>query len=156
MSKGGRSKDTRALNIDKVDSIRSFLEDSSMKMNSVHAPFVTVDISSLDEQESASSLEKVKKASGLFVKLGGEILVIHPSASKSITDDVRPVRLEKCERSLKERAEVCKKKKIEIAVENLVGTSLGSSSTKLLNLPKDLGPGVDGVCLDTSHINLKR
>jgi len=154
------------MDIAKIDNIESFLKESSMNLNSVHAPFGInpsnrthlMDISSIDEEERADSLEEVKKGLDLLIRLGGEILVVHPSPPahlRPIADDIRPAKLEQCKRSLKEIIEVCKRKKIKLAVENTTKTSLGNSSVEILEILEGLDPETIGVCLDTNHMNLK-
>lgn len=137
-------------NITWTDSVRKMLENTSIKINSVHAPFSKeVDISRLDSG-CDFAIQEINKSINMAERLGVNILVIHGS-SEPINDNERNQRISKCKSSLSILSEKAESAGIKLALEMLPRTCLGNTADELQILLDDLPVEHIGFCFDVNH-----
>ena len=134
-----------------ADSVRESLEKTSIKINSVHAPFsAEVDISRLDDNGREFALQEVGKAIAMAERLKANIVVVHGS-SEPITDNDRIQRIARCKSSLDILYKKAKSSGVKLAVELLPRTCLGNTADELQLLLDDVPIEYVGFCLDVNH-----
>ena len=138
-------------NNDWANSVRESLEKTSIKINSVHAPFsAEVDISRLDDNGREFALQKVGKAIAMAERLKANIVVVHGS-SEPITDNDRIQRIARCKSSLDILYKKAKSSGVKLAVELLPRACLGNTADELQILLDDVPIEYVGFCLDVNH-----
>ena len=134
-----------------ADLVRSKLDASSMKVNSIHAPFSSqVDISRLDDGGQECAIEQIGKAIELAERLGADIVVVHGSA-EPIGEDERSKRMVQSKSSLCMLTEQVQSAGARLAVELLPRTCLGNTADELEELLDGISPEYAGICLDANH-----
>ncbi|MGB9595262.1 MAG: sugar phosphate isomerase/epimerase family protein [Candidatus Poribacteria bacterium] len=137
-------------NIAWTDTVRKILEKTSIKINSVHAPFSKeVDISRLDDGCNFA-IQEISKSIDMAERISADILVVHGS-SEPINDNDRIKRIAKCKSSLSILCEKVKLAGIKLAVEMLPRTCLGNTADELQILLDGLPIEHIGFCLDVNH-----
>lgn len=133
--------------------VKRFADQYGVKIWSFHLPFMpflTVDISSTDENLRENSVcyltELMKKA---YEETGVRLFVIHPSG-EPIEEASRKSRMDCAKESLKTLAAAAEKIGAVIAVEDLPRTCLGRDSDELLELLS--ADDRLRVCFDTNHL----
>ncbi len=139
-----------------ADALEKSLAETSVVLDSVHVMFSRkLDVSSLNAADRQAALDEARRCLDLLMRLGGRVLVIHPS-SEPIRDDERPRRFELALASLsKLGAEVPADSGIRIGIENLPRSCLCHDSAEHNALLEALADPVFGVCLDVNHGNLR-
>ena len=134
-----------------ADLVRSKLDASSVKVNSIHAPFSSqVDISRLDDGGQEYAIEQIGKAIELAERLGADIVVVHGSA-EPIGEDERSKRMVQSKSSLCMLTEQVQSAGARLAVELLPRTCLGNTADELEELLDGISPEYAGICLDANH-----
>jgi sugar phosphate isomerase/epimerase len=122
---------------------------------SIHAPFGhDVDLAHPDRHHREAGVEAVGRAASAIRRLGGSIVVAHPSDLPRAGADIG-ARLEAAVASLRQAAGACRAEGIRLAIESplphLIGGHPDEFGWILGHLDADTG-----VCLDTGHIALGR
>jgi len=137
-----------------VDSLRSVLKKTGLLAYSLHMPISEVDISYLDETKRIRSIREIKKACRSFMRLGGEIVVVHPGG-RMRDELLRKDHLAKSFESLWELNNFFSDCGLKMALENTLPPRIGSGIEEILTLLKRLNSNNAGICLDTGHINIE-
>ena len=136
-----------------LDEMRKELKKNRIKVISMHMPTNGVDISFIEEYDRVWSVREIEKTALALLRLGGEILVVHPG-SKIKDKELRKKHREKSEKSLKEILEFCEYWGIKIALENTLPGKTGDSISEVLEIVKKFNSRKLGICLDTGHCNI--
>ncbi|OQY40804.1 hypothetical protein B6228_00930 [Candidatus Atribacteria bacterium 4572_76] len=136
-----------------LDEMSKKFKKNGIKVISMHMPINGVDISLIEEYDRIWSVREVEKTALALLRLGGEILVIHPG-SKIKEEKTRKGRREKSEQSLEEILKFCEHWGIKIALENTLPGKTGDSIPEILEIVKKFNSKNLGICLDTGHCNI--
>lgn len=136
-----------------LDEMAKEFKKYGIKAKSMHMPTNGVDISLIEEYDRVWSIREVEKSVLALLRLGGEIIVIHPG-SKIEDEKMRKKRREKSEQSLEEILEFCEHWGIKIALENTLPGKTGDSIPEILEIVKKFNSKNLGVCLDTGHCHI--
>lgn len=136
-----------------LDEMYKEFKRNGIKVISMHMPTHGADISLIDEYDRVWSVREVEKTALALLRLGGEILVVHPG-SKIKDEKMRNARREKSEQSLEEIIKFCERWGIKIALENTLPGKTGDSITEILEIVKKFNSKNLGICLDTGHCNI--
>jgi sugar phosphate isomerase/epimerase len=122
---------------------------------SVHAPFgVGLDLADPQEQHRTAGLDAIMTAARVLKRLGGEIVVVHPSDLPRHAHDVS-ARLHDSASSLQTLSVACREEGLTLAVESPLPHLIGGHPDEFAWLLQRLDAGT-GVCLDTGHTALGR
>ena len=136
-----------------VESVRAALERLGMRAVSMHAPFGGAwELSEPDGAHSDAAVVSLLGAAEALRRLGGGIMVVHPSDVPRHRADPAE-RLVESARSLTRLCEGCRGLGIRVAVETPLPHLIGGDPAEFERL---LGAvdGEIGVCLDTGHVHL--
>ncbi len=141
------SRDCKKLD---YQAVKEWSEKFNVELWSFHlpfSPFSEIDLSNTNTCEFTIKYyeELIEKASAVGIKR----FIVHPSG-EPISDEERPQRMKCAKESLASLAEIARKSKAVIAVEDLPRTCLGRNSDEIMELisvDKDLR-----VCFDTNHL----
>ncbi|MEA1939445.1 MAG: sugar phosphate isomerase/epimerase [Candidatus Caldatribacteriota bacterium] len=136
-----------------LDQMSKEFKKNEIKVISMHMPTNGVDISLIEEYERVWSIREVEKAALALLRLGGNILVVHPG-SKIEDKKMRKKRREKSEQSLEEILKFCEYWEIKIALENILPGKIGDNINEVLEIVKKFNSKSLGICLDTGHCNI--
>jgi len=136
-----------------LDEMSKELKRNNIKVVSMHMPRNGVDISLIEEYDRVWSIREVEKTALALLRLGGEILVVHPG-SKIKDEKTRKARREKSEQSLEEILKFCEHWGIKIALENTLPGKTGDNILEILEIVKKFDSKSLGICLDTGHCNI--
>lgn len=150
---------------------KDLLESYNLKY-SIHAPFMDVNIASLQEQSRINSVDQIKKSIDLANEIDAEAVVVHPGlatflAKKYFLDDVYKT----ANKSIKEIGEYSKDLGILTTIENMPNfesmiyqniedlhetvTSLDMSMTLDIGHGNHVGYSADGMIFDSiKHIHI--
>ena len=132
--------------------MRQILAAAGVEIRTVHANFgSSIDISSPDSAIRSGGIQAFSMALNLAVRMGAQIVVVHPS-SEPISDDERAGRMKEAKHSTKIIAEMAGQAGCRVALEMLPRTCLGHSAEELLSLLEGVNARTAGVCLDTNHL----
>lgn len=130
--------------------IVEYLRAANIHLWSVHLPYDEGwDISALDPKERAAALDNLRQAVEVCKILRPTMAVIHPSF-EPVYDKDRARRMTLAREALKTLTGEFRAVGVQLAVEELPRTCLGSNSDEILWLID----GIDGlgVCFDTNHL----
>jgi len=137
-----------------LDEMSKEFKKNEIEVISMHMPTNgVVDISLIEEYDRVWSVREVEKTALALLRLGGEILVVHPG-SKIKDEKMRKTHREKSKQSLEEILKFCERWGIKIALENTLPGKTGDSITETLETVKNINSKNLGICLDTGHCNI--
>lgn len=126
-----------------AEQLQRRLKSHDLKIFSVHAPFMGVDVSADDEYIRTKAVRDIEKAVLIASKLDAEFVVMHISVH--IKD--RKNRMENALRSLRTIRETCETFNVKPVVENTLPAMLNSTIEEM----KMLADEGCLLCLDTGH-----
>jgi len=146
------------VNLDHHGALKSLagrIRDHGLRVHSLHAPFGhDVNLTSPDSGQRQAAIERLTRAADALEILGGGIYVIHPGGEDQRWIWERELRLALSVEGLGKIHEVCKARRLLLAVEtplpHLLGGQLNDFAWILDHLPAE----GTGVCIDTSHCAL--
>lgn len=122
---------------------------------SIHAPFGgLLDLADPNPYHRYAAIGAIMASGRALKRLGGSIVVIHPSDRVRHAEDVEQ-RLENCRDSLRALGAACRHEALQLAVESPLPHLVGGHVDEFAWLLGSLDESV-GVCLDTGHIALGR
>jgi len=136
-----------------LDEMSKEFKKNEIEVISMHMPTNGVDISLIEEYDRVWSVREVEKTALALLRLGGEILVVHPG-SKIKDERMRKARREKSMQSLEEILKFCEHWGIKIALEDTLPGKTGDSITEILEIVGNFNSKNMGICLDTGHCNI--
>ena len=136
-----------------LDEMSKEFKKNEIEVISMHMPTNGVDISLIEEYDRVWSVREVEKTALALLRLGGEILVVHPG-SKIKDERMRKARREKSKQSLEEILKFCEHWGIKIALEDTLPGKTGDSITEILEIVGNFNSKNMGICLDTGHCNI--
>ena len=136
-----------------LDEMSKEFKRNGIKVVSMHMPTNGVDISLIEEYDRVWSVREAEKTALALLRLGGEILVVHPG-SEIEDEKMRKARREKSEQSLEEILKFCEHWGIKIALENTLPGKTGDSIPEILEIVRNFNSKNLGICLDTGHCNI--
>ena len=129
------------------------LHDVGFNAVSIHAPFGgLLDLAEPNPHHRHAAIGAVLTAADAIKRLGGHMVVVHPSDLVRHVHDVR-ARLDDCARSLKTLEANCDAAGVTLVIESPLPHLVGGDPDEFDWLLRQLGPKV-GVCLDTGHTTL--
>jgi sugar phosphate isomerase/epimerase len=138
--------------IREVTLIRQQLDETGLKVCSLHAPYsLELDLTSLNEENRQKAVKEMETAAEALSRLGGRTLVLHAGSEDQNITDPPQIRLEQSVKSLREICSYCQKWKITLAIEDMLGHLLGGRTRELQWLLGQLSQDGAGMCLDTGH-----
>lgn len=132
--------------------VKQAVADCGVTIWSCHAPFGATDISDREEAVRLASVQSVIETLEAAVELSAGRVVVHGSR-EPIPDEERPLRLDRCIRSLSELAGQASTRGIVLALELLPRTCLGNRTAEMRYI-LDRVDGDVRVCFDVNHITL--
>jgi sugar phosphate isomerase/epimerase len=137
---------------DHVAAMRRALAAARVDVRTIHADFgASLDLSSPDLAVRTAGIQAFRAALDLAVRLGAEIVVVHPS-SEPISDEARAARMAEARSSVRTLAAMAGEAGCRIALELLPRSCLGHSVGELLRLLDGVQPSAAGACVDTNHL----
>lgn len=138
-----------------VDAVAARLGRHHLRAVSIHAPFgVGLDLADPRELHRRAALDAIGAAARAIKRLGGRIVVVHPSDLPRHAHDVA-ARLADSARGLAELARSCRQHDLTLAVESPLPHLIGGHPDEFAWLLQRLDASA-GVCLDTGHTALGR
>ena len=146
---------------------REALESSGLYPHTIHAPFKSINLASMDEGERKESVAQVAAAMRFHAEVGGQTIVVHPSGSPTSPDVPLYTRenvgtaTEMAHRSVSELVRVGEETGVRMALENLVG-KMGfparplETMQELRSFMADLPAEYVGICHDIGHTRLRK
>lgn len=136
-----------------VERLVKCLDDNSIRVHSVHAPFgKTVDFSSLDDNIHECGVEAQIEALEFAKVVGAEVMVVHASDNGIGQDRLK--RLDRARGVIRELARVAKQSNVIIAIENLPPGYLGCKAEEIAWLIEQANSDWVEACFDSGHANL--
>lgn len=140
---------------DEVERVRDCLGEVGLEAVSIHAPFGrSLDLASPSPEEREGAIAAIVSAAAAIHRLGGRIVVIHPSDLERADHNV-DARLSDCLASLMSLLDRTRSLDVTIAVESPLPHLIGGHPDELQWLLGRLNRSVS-VCLDTGHAALGR
>ena len=136
-----------------LDEMFKEFKKNEIEVISMHMPANGVDISLIEEYDRVWSVREVEKTALALLRLGGEILVVHPG-SEIKDEKMRKARREKSKQSLEEILKFCEHWGIKIALENTLPGKTGDRIPEILEIVRNFNSKNLGICLDTGHCNI--
>ncbi len=142
--------------IDTVKKASQFLKKLGMEAYSFHAPFIDVDISSLDQQQRAYSLQELIHAANAAAAMDVRHFVIHPGPDKSLVFSIeeRMQRLKNAAEILNKVAKRCQELRVGLVLENMLPHLPFGSTSDMLWIIGAMESLNICTCLDTGHAAL--
>jgi len=138
---------------DQVEQVAHRLAGASLVPVSMHAPFGgRLDLSDDDEHRLQDTLNTSVVAARALARLGGTILVAHPTDIVRHGQDVQ-ARLERAARSLGTLTQACQDLGLTLAIESPLPHLIGGHPDEFDWLLRRVGAHAR-VCLDTGHTHL--
>jgi sugar phosphate isomerase/epimerase len=138
---------------EQVEQVARRLAGSSLVPVSMHAPFGgRLDLSDDDDHRLQDTLNTTMASARALARLGGTILVAHPTDIVRHGQDVQ-ARLERAARSLKTLTQACRDLGLTLAIESPLPHLIGGHPDEFAWLLHQVGPDAR-VCLDTGHTHL--
>jgi sugar phosphate isomerase/epimerase len=136
-----------------VDAVAARLRGSAFLPVSMHAPFGgRLDLSDGDPHRLQDTLNTVLTAAHALARLGGQVLVAHPTDIVRNGADVQG-HLERAATSLRVLTQGCKDLGLTLAIESPLPHLIGGHPDEFAWLLGRVGPDAR-VCLDTGHLHL--
>jgi len=130
-----------------------FLENSRLRLWSVHGLAGHEPISSLSQEIRRKAMEKAQRTIEVAGDLGAHVVVLHAS-DEPIAEPKRAEQIAHAKKSLAALVPVAQRANLILAVELLPRTCLGNSLPELVNLLDGLPRDRVGICLDTNHVKV--
>ena len=146
---------------------REALESSGLYPHTIHAPFKSINLASMDEGERKESVAQVAAAMRFHAEVGGQTIIVHPSGSPTSPDVPLYTRenvgkaTEMAHRSISELVPIGEETGVRMALENLVG-KMGfparplETMQELRSFMADLPAEYVGICHDIGHTRLRK
>lgn len=136
-----------------IDALDQALEFVPMEVVSIHAPFGgLLDLADPNPHHRAAAIGAILTAASAVQRLGGRLIVVHPSDLERHRHNVR-ARLADCSHSLGILAANCRAQGLVLAVESPLPHLIGGHPDEFAAILAPLDASVR-VCLDTGHIAL--
>lgn len=136
-----------------VAALAARLRAGAPRIVSIHAPFGgLLDLADPNPYHRYAAVGAILAAGHAIKRLGGEIVVVHPSDRVRDPHDVQQ-RLENCRDSLRSLGASCCHEGLQLVVESPLPHLVGGRVDEFTWLLRQLDPAI-GVCLDTGHIAL--
>jgi sugar phosphate isomerase/epimerase len=136
-----------------VEHVARRLQESPLIPVSMHAPFGgRLDLSDADPHCLQDTLQTVLAAARALARLGGRILVAHPTDVVRNGEDVH-VRLDRAASALRLLTHHCAQMGVTLAIESPLPHLIGGHPDEFAWLLDRVGPDAR-VCLDTGHTHL--
>ncbi|MFA5031725.1 MAG: sugar phosphate isomerase/epimerase family protein [bacterium] len=146
---GGNLEHSGYLNITGQRNLKEMIQDSGLKICSIHAPFKDVDVSSPEKSISLNAMDLLKRCIDSALFLGAKTIIFHP-VSISRVDSIED-RKEILLKQVYSLLEYIGKKDIQLAIENLPSGLIND----LVYFSLDrIDNSKYGLCYDSSHDNL--
>jgi sugar phosphate isomerase/epimerase len=140
---------------DVLEAVRDRLRDLPIGAISIHAPFGhALDLAHWDAGHREAGLEGIALSARAIKRLGGSIVVAHPSDLPRAAADIS-ARLDASAASLRQAADRCRVEGVRLAIESPLPHLVGGHPDEFGWLLQHVGDAA-GVCLDTGHIALGR
>lgn len=139
-----------------IAQLRKDAQNAGLHIASGHAPWSPdgyFDISALDEQRRAHTVEETIKALGAVAALGGRRLIVHPGGEVQSVDE-QEQRVSASLRSLEAIGRAAVESGVAVLVENTPPGDLGSDREMIRRFLTRPTEGIGGFCLDAGHANL--
>jgi len=138
---------------EQIEAAGHMLRSLELEAVSIHAPFGGVlDLADANPHHRHAAIGAALTAALALKRLGGRLVVVHPSDLPRYQHDVR-ARLADCTRSLALLSENCARADLQLLVESPLPHLIGGAPDEFSQLLGNLPPSV-GVCLDTGHLTL--
>jgi sugar phosphate isomerase/epimerase len=138
-----------------VDAVRARLAAHRMAAVSIHAPFGgLLDLGDPNPHHRHAALGAILTAVAAIKRLGGHIVVVHPSDLPRAGADVQ-ARLADCAASLHQLSVSCRQEGVTLAIESPLPHLIGGHPDEFAWLLSKVDRAA-GVCLDTGHVALGR
>jgi sugar phosphate isomerase/epimerase len=122
---------------------------------SIHAPFGhDLDLAHVDHRHREAGLDGIVQAARAIRRLGGAIVVAHPSDLPRAGADIG-ARLDACVAGLRRAAAACRAEGVRLAIESPLPHLIGGHPDEFAWILDHVGAEA-GACLDTGHIALGR
>jgi sugar phosphate isomerase/epimerase len=140
---------------EQVEAMSRYLTDSSLAVVSVHAPFGgSLDLADPNPDHRHSAIGAILAAAGAVSRLGGHLVVVHPTDLERHGSDVE-ARLADSAHSLAVLSENCRHSGLTLAVETPLPHLIGGHPDEFAWLLAHVEASTR-VCLDVGHIALGR
>jgi len=136
-----------------LDEMKKKFKRNDLNVISMHMPTNGVDISLIEEYDRVWSIREVEKTALALLRLGGNILVVHPG-SRIKDSKMKKKQREKSIKSLEEILIFCEQWGIKIALENTLPGKTGDNILEILDFVKFFNSKHLGICLDTGHCHI--
>jgi sugar phosphate isomerase/epimerase len=138
-----------------IAQVATRLSDRRLRAISLHAPFgIGLDLADPQDAHRRAALEAISTAARVLKRLGGQIVVVHPSDLPRHAHDVA-ARLHDSAISLQALAVACRQEGLTLAIESPLPHLIGGHPDEFAWLLQRVDGGA-GVCLDTGHTALGR
>ena len=138
-----------------VAAVGQSLQRLPLRAVSIHAPFGdSLDLAHPDGRHRHAGIDATIEAARTVKRLGGQIVVAHPSDIVRHGADVA-ARLDASAASLRTVAAACRQEGVQLAIESPLPHLIGGHPDEFAWLLAHVADGA-GVCLDTGHIALGR
>lgn len=139
--------------LDTVSRVAKMLRDLGIEAYSFHAPFIDVDISSLDQQHRKYSQDQLIIAAEAAATMEVRHFVIHPGPDKTLSFSVeeRMQRLRNAAEVLNKVAQKCQNLKVGLVLENMLPHLPFGSISDMLWIIGAMESLNITTCLDTGH-----
>jgi sugar phosphate isomerase/epimerase len=138
-----------------VGQVAARLSDRRLHAISLHAPFgIGLDLADPQEAHRRAALDAISTAARVLKRLGGQIVVAHPSDLPRHAHDVS-ARLHDSAASLQTLSVACHQEGLTLAIESPLPHLVGGHPDEFAWLLQRVD-GSAGVCLDTGHTALGR
>jgi sugar phosphate isomerase/epimerase len=138
-----------------IEAVAERLRHHGLQAISIHAPFgAGLDLADPLELHRRAGLDAISAAARAIKRLGGRIVVVHPSDLPRHAHDVSS-RLHDSARGLAEVSRACRQEGLTLAVESPLPHLIGGHPDEFAWLLQRMDADA-GVCLDTGHTSLGR
>lgn len=136
-----------------VTALAQALSAHGLDAVAIHAPFGgLLDLADPNSHHRVAAIGAILTAGAALKKLGGRVLVVHPSDLERARHDAGS-RLEDCARSLRALGESCRQEGLTLVVETPLPHLIGGRPDEFRWLLSQIDPATR-VCLDTGHTAL--
>lgn len=136
-----------------VDELDRALTGLQLEAVAIHAPYGgLLDLADQNPHHRVAAIGAILTAASAIKRLGGRIVVVHPSDLERARHDVS-ARLADCAGSLRTLGERCRQEGLVLAVESPLPHLIGGHPDEFRWLLSQVEPSIR-VCLDTGHTSL--
>lgn len=135
--------------------VRTRIDGLGLSVTALHAPFGEgIDLTAVDVPARERAMDRLTRAADALAILGGTFYVIHPGSEDSHWSWERDERLARAAEGLTWVHEVCRARRLTLALETPLPHLLGGELDDLDWLLERIPAEGTGVCVDTSHLAL--